>query len=72
MSNAGGWGGDALIAGGYGVATARKIVNTAGFTGAMVTLMLMPSARSVVQVRPYNFYRLYIDMHPAMQLCPLI
>ena len=50
MSNAGGWGGDALIASGYAVGVARKIVNTAGFAGAVVTLMVMPSARSVMQV----------------------
>jgi MFS transporter, ACS family, solute carrier family 17 (sodium-dependent inorganic phosphate cotransporter), other len=49
MSNAGGWGGDGLISAGYSVGAARKIINTVGFTGAVVNLMAMPSASTVTQ-----------------------
>lgn len=69
MSNAGGWGGDALIANGYAVGVARKIVNTVGFSGAMVMLMLMPSARSVVQVRPLNFSGISAVQNRSRAIC---
>ena len=49
MSNVGGWSGDWLIRAGLTVGTARKTINTAGFTGAITLLMLMPTARTVTQ-----------------------
>ncbi|KDD72187.1 hypothetical protein H632_c3727p0 [Helicosporidium sp. ATCC 50920] len=45
-SNAGGWAGDALIHRGWGVASARKAVNSAGFAVAAAALLLMPHVKT--------------------------
>jgi MFS transporter, ACS family, solute carrier family 17 (sodium-dependent inorganic phosphate cotransporter), other len=49
MSNVGGWMGDWLIHKGYMVGASRKIVNSIGFWSAVVLLMIMPTAETVVQ-----------------------